>query len=198
MICTWHEYQVILLFSKPITNYIHFYTRIKNSLISVGMWRWYINITITILDIIHRPIFYYNSAQLYRFVRTSQETHYACTTQCKRDSVRSPQESHNIPLQNESEILFVPHRNHITSPLQNASEIQFVPHRNHITSPLRSQQVNAVGHVIAVKAVSCYCVRVLSRPFKELWRTKSGRHSEWSSEQCREAGADYCNAPDER
>jgi hypothetical protein len=23
-----------------------------------GLWRWYINITITILDIIHRPVFY--------------------------------------------------------------------------------------------------------------------------------------------
>jgi hypothetical protein len=25
---------------------------------STGLWRWYINITITILDIIHRPVFY--------------------------------------------------------------------------------------------------------------------------------------------
>jgi hypothetical protein len=25
---------------------------------SIGLWRWYINITITILDIIHRPVFY--------------------------------------------------------------------------------------------------------------------------------------------
>jgi hypothetical protein len=24
----------------------------------IGLWRWYINITITILDIIHRPVFY--------------------------------------------------------------------------------------------------------------------------------------------
>jgi hypothetical protein len=39
-------------------------------------------LTITILDIIHRPIYYLklNSTQLYRFVRTSQETHYVCTT----------------------------------------------------------------------------------------------------------------------
>jgi hypothetical protein len=27
-------------------------------MLSVGLWRWYINITITILDIIHRPVFY--------------------------------------------------------------------------------------------------------------------------------------------
>jgi hypothetical protein len=26
----------------------------------VGLWRWYINITVTILDIIHRPVFYLN------------------------------------------------------------------------------------------------------------------------------------------
>jgi hypothetical protein len=27
-------------------------------MLSIGLWRWYINITITILDIIHRPVFY--------------------------------------------------------------------------------------------------------------------------------------------
>jgi hypothetical protein len=33
-------------------------------------------IVITILDTIHRPVFILISTQLYRFVRTSQETHY--------------------------------------------------------------------------------------------------------------------------
>jgi hypothetical protein len=27
-------------------------------MISIGLWRWYINITITIVDIIHRLVFY--------------------------------------------------------------------------------------------------------------------------------------------
>jgi hypothetical protein len=27
-------------------------------MLSVGLWLWYINITITILDIIHRPVFF--------------------------------------------------------------------------------------------------------------------------------------------
>jgi hypothetical protein len=27
-------------------------------MLSIDLWRWYINITITILDIIHRPVFY--------------------------------------------------------------------------------------------------------------------------------------------
>jgi hypothetical protein len=27
-------------------------------MLSIGLWRWYISITITILDIIHRPAFY--------------------------------------------------------------------------------------------------------------------------------------------
>jgi hypothetical protein len=27
-------------------------------MLSTGLWRWYINITITILDIMHRPVFY--------------------------------------------------------------------------------------------------------------------------------------------
>jgi hypothetical protein len=34
----------------------------------IGLWRWYINVTITILDIIHRPVFYLkqlNSIGLY-------------------------------------------------------------------------------------------------------------------------------------
>jgi hypothetical protein len=39
-------------------------------------------ISITILDIIHRPIFYLKliSTQLYKIVRTSQETHYVSAT----------------------------------------------------------------------------------------------------------------------
>jgi hypothetical protein len=34
---------------------------------STGLWRWYINITITILEIIHRPVFYLqlNTISLY-------------------------------------------------------------------------------------------------------------------------------------
>jgi hypothetical protein len=46
-------------------------------MLSIGLWCWYINITITILDIIHRPVFYLklNWTQLYKFVRTSYETH---------------------------------------------------------------------------------------------------------------------------
>jgi hypothetical protein len=27
-------------------------------MLSIGLWRWYINITITIMDIIYRPVFY--------------------------------------------------------------------------------------------------------------------------------------------
>jgi hypothetical protein len=30
----------------------------NRSMLSIGSWRWYINITITILDIMHRPVFY--------------------------------------------------------------------------------------------------------------------------------------------
>jgi hypothetical protein len=43
-----------------------------------GLWRWYINITITILDIIHRPVFYLK--HLMDNVRTSQETYYVSAT----------------------------------------------------------------------------------------------------------------------
>jgi hypothetical protein len=45
----------------------------------IGLWRWYINMTILILDIFHRPVFYLE-LKLYRFVRTSQETHHVSAT----------------------------------------------------------------------------------------------------------------------
>jgi hypothetical protein len=40
------------------------------------------NVTITLLDIVYRPVFYLelNSTQLYRFVCTSQETYYVAAT----------------------------------------------------------------------------------------------------------------------
>jgi hypothetical protein len=57
-------------------------------MLSIGLWRWYINVTITILDIIHLLTFYLNHdvsyrclkqrnvSKIYRFVRTSEETYY--------------------------------------------------------------------------------------------------------------------------
>jgi hypothetical protein len=33
-------------------------TNVMNEVKSIGLWRWYINITITILDIIYRLVFY--------------------------------------------------------------------------------------------------------------------------------------------
>jgi hypothetical protein len=45
---------------------------------SLGLWRWYINITITVLDIIHRAVFYLKQA--IDNVHTSLETRYVSTT----------------------------------------------------------------------------------------------------------------------
>jgi hypothetical protein len=45
---------------------------------SIGVWRWYINITITILDIVNRPVFYLNHTM--SNVRTSQEAHNVSAT----------------------------------------------------------------------------------------------------------------------
>jgi hypothetical protein len=28
-------------------------------MLSIGLWRWYINLTVTIVDIIHGPVFYF-------------------------------------------------------------------------------------------------------------------------------------------
>jgi hypothetical protein len=58
----------------------------------IALRRWYINMTITILGIIHRPVFYLkqdvscrclkqkNVNKIYRFVLTSQETNYVSAT----------------------------------------------------------------------------------------------------------------------
>jgi hypothetical protein len=37
---------------------LHFRYEPKRLILSIGLWRWYINITITILDIIRRRVFY--------------------------------------------------------------------------------------------------------------------------------------------
>jgi hypothetical protein len=39
-------------------NALHLRYEPNSLVLSIGLWRWYINITITILDIIHRPVFY--------------------------------------------------------------------------------------------------------------------------------------------
>jgi hypothetical protein len=51
-------------------------------ILSIGLWRWYINRTISVLDIIHRPAFYLKHRMCN--VRTSQETHYVTATKSNR------------------------------------------------------------------------------------------------------------------
>jgi hypothetical protein len=54
----------------------------KRLMRSIGLWRCYINITVTVVDIIHRPVFYLNHTM--NTVCTSKETHYVTTTGPKR------------------------------------------------------------------------------------------------------------------
>jgi hypothetical protein len=49
---------------------------------AIGLWRWYINITVTVLDIIHRRLLL--KTQLYKVVRTLQETHDVSATKPNR------------------------------------------------------------------------------------------------------------------
>jgi hypothetical protein len=49
----------------------------RNILESIGSWRWCIGKAITILNIIHRPVFYLRNKTC---DRTSQETHYVSAT----------------------------------------------------------------------------------------------------------------------
>jgi hypothetical protein len=49
-----------LLKSNLRESHVQSYSNKENNLTlrSIGLWRWYVNITITILNIIHRPLFY--------------------------------------------------------------------------------------------------------------------------------------------
>jgi hypothetical protein len=51
-----------------------FYAFANQTVRPVSVWRWYINITITVLDIIHRRVFYLKHKM--DNVRTSQEARY--------------------------------------------------------------------------------------------------------------------------
>jgi hypothetical protein len=103
---------------------------------SIGLWRWY-NIIITILDIIHRPVFYEKSE--FRFFRGGgSERHYQDVggseiTNCVWKVPR------RCPL--VLSFLFKPQLNSIGLS---------VPHRKHITSPLRVQQVNAIHRCVTM------------------------------------------------
>jgi hypothetical protein len=71
---------------------LHLHYETNTLMPSIGLWLWYINITVKILDIIHRPVLYLkqgipcrclkqrNANKICRFVRTSQETHYVSAT----------------------------------------------------------------------------------------------------------------------
>jgi hypothetical protein len=52
--------------SVPHRNTLRLRYEPNRLMLSIGLWRWYINVTITILDIVHRPVFYskYNSTLL--------------------------------------------------------------------------------------------------------------------------------------
>jgi hypothetical protein len=78
---------------------------------SKGLWRWYINIMVTILDIIHRPAFYLKHKN--DNTCTSQEAHYVYVTtptglwrRCINiivtivDTNNRPVESYNITILN--------------------------------------------------------------------------------------------------
>jgi hypothetical protein len=115
-------------------------------MLSIGLWRWYINISIKILDFIHRPVFYLklNSIGLsvphrqhitsplraqqvnaiYRFVAMLYEYNY-----------------YNYGHYLSACLLFKTQLNSIGLP---------VLQRQHITSPLRAQQFNAIYKFLAM------------------------------------------------
>jgi hypothetical protein len=56
-------------------------------MLCIGLWRWYVNITITILDIIQRPVFYlkYDVSETAFCLRLQVESTQLCPTD--RDSL---------------------------------------------------------------------------------------------------------------
>jgi hypothetical protein len=63
--------------STPQEAYYVSATEPKRLMPSIGLWRRYIDISITILNIIHCPVFYFKYTMIFR---TSQETHYVSAT----------------------------------------------------------------------------------------------------------------------
>jgi hypothetical protein len=108
---------------------------------SIGL-RWcYINITITILDINHRPVFYLKlSSTLYGFPYLTGNT---LRLRYEPNRLMLSIGSCRCYINITTTILDIIHRLAFFFKTQLNSIGFSVPHRKHITSPLRAQEVNA-------------------------------------------------------
>jgi hypothetical protein len=79
-------------------------------MLSIGLWRWYINITITILDTVYRPVSYIKHDVSCRRLKQRELT--------IRNSEQYPSSRLLFKAQLNSIVLFVPLSKHITSPLR--------------------------------------------------------------------------------
>jgi uncharacterized membrane protein len=111
-------------------------------MLPICLWRWYINITITVLDIIHRPVF---SLKL--------NSTLLCLSAPHRKHITSPLRVQQVNaicrfvrwyIDITITILDIIHRPVFYLKLNSTLLCLSAPHRKHITSPLRAQQVNAI------------------------------------------------------
>jgi hypothetical protein len=119
---------------------------ITNHIRSAGLWRGYINTTITILDIIHRPVFYLKlNSTLWvcpYLTRTTLRLRYEPNRLIL--SIGLWRWYSNITIT----ILETIHRSVLYLKLN--SIVLSVPYRKHITPPLRAQQVNAIYKFVTI------------------------------------------------
>jgi hypothetical protein len=116
-------------------------------MLSTGLWVWYFNITITILDIIHRPVFYLKQLN---FVGLSVLHRKHITSQLRARQVNDiyrfvsmvyQYNYHNSGHYPSSCLLFKTQLNSVGLS---------VLHRKHITSQLRSRQVNVIYRFVSM------------------------------------------------
>jgi hypothetical protein len=137
----------------------------------IGLWRWYINITITILHIIHRPVFY---LQL-------NWTLWVCPY-LTRNKLRLRYEPNRLKLSVDFwrwyinvtiTILDIIHCPVFYLKLNSVG--LSVPHRKQFTSPLRTQQVNRFVTMVGYINITITIQGIVHRPVIYLKQNVSER-----------------------
>jgi hypothetical protein len=126
-------------------------------MLSVGLWRWYINITITILDINHRPVFYLKLNSIGLFVPHRKHIMPPLRAQ-EVNAIYRFVRMINITIT----VLDIIHRPVFYLKLNSIG--LFVPHRKHITPPLGAQEVNAICRFVRMINITITVLDIIHRP----------------------------------
>jgi hypothetical protein len=115
-------------------------------MLSIGLWRWYINISVTILYIVHRPVFYLKLNSNCIGLSVPHRKHITC-----------PLRAQHVNAIFVTMVYYYNYHNsghYPSSCLLSKTQLNSiglsVPHRKHITCPLRAQHVNAIYRFVTM------------------------------------------------